>query len=63
VRLERLRRLCPDWPLLLTGPPRSAEEIESVRGRLGAIGWIPRPCPSDELIALVNQALGIGDHN
>jgi DNA-binding response OmpR family regulator len=63
VRLEQLRHLCPNLPLLLTGPPRTAEEVESVRGRLGAIGWIPRPCPPEELIALVDRALGIGDHN
>jgi DNA-binding response OmpR family regulator len=58
IRLEQLRHLCPDLPLLLTGPPRAAEEIESVRGRLGAAGWIPRSCPPGELIALVDRVLG-----
>jgi DNA-binding response OmpR family regulator len=56
-RLERLRDLCPDLPLLLTGSPRTAEEIESVRGRLRADAWIPRPCPPGELIALVDRVL------
>ena len=60
VRLEQLRSVCPDLPLLLTGPPRAAEEMESVRGKLGAIGWIPRPCPPEELFALVNRALAPG---
>ncbi len=57
AQLERLRRVCPELPLFLTGPSGDLEEMESIRGKLGAVGWIPRPCPSDELISLVNRAL------